>query len=225
LFAILLASIVLILIKVSLLASKNNQNGEYSINGRSDKVSPRQVELELNNTVQVEEYEESPIIKNILNYLKLHLLVEIFKENAMLYKLSHIINLFTSMYLGYALIGAILYSQIDIDNRAEDSLTDISEEHYPEDFKHIFIVLGIIIPVSLPLRFVIKIDKRRVIIPVLMVTLVVMVGSLLGVLLMGRYFCETATLRWTLAYLIFIPLELSISEFIIALVLFIAGRR
>jgi len=167
----------------------------------------------------------APIDYTIQSYIKLYVLVELFKKNNVFYKLSHIISLFTSMYLGYALIGAIMYSQIDIDRDADDSFTEISDNHYPSDAKYIFIALGIIIVVALPLRFLVKLNNKKVTIPTLAATLTVLVVSMLGVLLMGGYSCKAAADRWTLAYLIFIPLELTISEPIIAAVLFVAGKR
>jgi len=41
---------------------------------------------------------------------------------------------------------------------------------------------------------------------------------------MGAYFCQGAAMRWTLSYLIFIPLELAISEFIVSAIVCAAGR-
>jgi hypothetical protein len=203
----------------------------YTIDTRKAQAppaSPEDIELQLANSKDIEVVKEqppAPIDYTIQSYVKLYLLVEPFKKNDVLYKISHIISLFTSMYLGYALIGAIMYSQIDVDSDADDSFDDISQEHYPEDAKYIFIALGIIIPVALPLRFLAKLNNKKVTVPTLAATLTVMVGSMLGVLLMGGYFCKAAADRWTLAYLIFIPLELTISEPIIATVLFVAGKR
>jgi hypothetical protein len=48
---------------------------------------------------------------------------------------------------------------------------------------------------------------------------------MLGIVLMCSYFCQAATLRWTLAYMIFIPAELIISEFVISTMLFVAGKK
>jgi hypothetical protein len=46
-----------------------------------------------------------------------------------------------------------------------------------------------------------------------------------GILVMGIVFCMAAVDRWTAMYLIFIPLELVINEFLIMLMLFVSGKR
>jgi hypothetical protein len=153
--------------------------------------------------------------------LQEHILVQIFKNQIPVDKVRSMVNLLNSMFSGFALLGALLYG--DYQDNSNDSMSELAEEYYPEDMKKIFIALALVIPVVLPLRFSHKMNEvgKRI---TAAVTALVLLGCILGVLLMGAYFCQGAAMRWTLSYLIFIPLELAISEFIVSAIVCAAGR-
>jgi hypothetical protein len=161
---------------------------------------------------------------SFLEFIKNHILVSLFTNSSPVTALHQLVSFLTSMILGYALLGSFVHAFGDSKDNSSLNFEDISEMYYPEDIKIIFLSLGLVIPVTLPLRILVKANRPGMI-PVEIFTLIALIGSVLGVLLMGAYFCQGAIIRWTLSYLIFIPLELCISEFIIATVLTLACRR
>jgi len=158
------------------------------------------------------------------SFFNQHILADILKNQDPVEKINHMLSLLTSMFFGYAVLGAFNYAYGDIEDNSEDTFSDVAHDYYPMDLKYVCIALALVIPVALPLRLMTKIPGIAKLIT-LVFTIVILVGSILGVLLMGAYFCQGAAMRWTLSFLIYIPLELATSEFMIATVLFVAGRR
>lgn len=159
------------------------------------------------------------------SYFNLYIIIEIFRKDTKMYCMIHLTNFMATMHLGFALLGTFIFAFTDSEDNSSDTISEIALKHYPFDTRYIFMALAIVIPVSLPGRFLVKVGHGVVDIILLITSLFILLGSIFGILLMGSYFCQAATTRWTLAYLIFIPLELLISEFIISLVLFVASKR
>jgi len=160
----------------------------------------------------------------LLSIIKVHILVQMFKNHNPVDKVINMISLFTSMFLGFALLGAFTYTYGDSEDNSNDTMADMSNKYYPEDMKNVLIALAMVIPTALPLRFSHKMTGASKKVAVAFSTLT-LIGSILGVLLMGAYFCQGASIRWVLSYLIFVPLELVTSEFIISTVVSLAARR
>lgn len=129
------------------------------------------------------------------------------------------------MQLGYGLLGTFISAFTDSDDNQNDTMNDIGDLHYPHDVRYIFMALAIVIPVAVPVRFLAKTLKTKVLLICTLLTTAVMLVSMAGILVMGAVFCMAAVHRWTAMYLIFIPLELVINEFLIMLMLFVAGKR
>jgi hypothetical protein len=162
---------------------------------------------------------------SIRSYFKLHILIEIFRKDSKMYSMIHLFNFMVSQHLGFALLGTFIYAFTDSEDNSSDSIHEIADDNYPYDLRYIFMALAIVIPVSVPARFLVKLRNRVVDIVLLISSVSIFVGSMLGIVLMCSYFCQAATLRWTLAYMIFIPAELIISEFVISTMLFVAGKK
>jgi hypothetical protein len=123
---------------------------------------------------------------------------------------------------GFAILGALTYHFGDIEDNSDASFSDISEKYYPEDLKMVFIDLALVIPVVLPIRLISKITGALRPLAVAF-TVLILIASIVGVLTMGTLYCQGAMMRWTLSYLIFTPLELAISELILAAVVHLTG--
>jgi hypothetical protein len=168
----------------------------------------------------------TPQVSRVPLIFKQHILYDLFSNQAPLDTINHIGSFMSSMFFGFALLGAFVYGFGDMDDNTNYSLEDVSDEYYPGDMKYVFIALALVIPVALPLRVLVKTKlNAKIRIPAAIFSMVVLIASIVGVLLMGGYFCQGASVRWTLAYLIYIPLEVAISEFLVAAVLFMVRTR
>ena len=125
------------------------------------------------------------------------------------------LSLLTVSLLGFAILGAFTYHYGDIDDDSEVSFSDIAEDYYPGDLKMVFIALALVIPAVLPIRLISRLHKISRSVAVAF-TVMILIGSVIGILYMGAIFCKGAMMRWTLSYLIYTPLELAICELILA---------
>jgi len=162
----------------------------------------------------------------ISTFFKQHILAELFTNQSPMESINNIGSFMSSMFFGFAVLGAFVFGAGDSNDNTNYNLEDISDDNYPKDLKYVFIALALTIPVALPLRVMTKmtLDKKFKI-PIAILSMVTLIGSILGVLLMGAYFCQGASMRWTLNYLIYIPLELTITEFIVAAVVFMVSKK
>jgi hypothetical protein len=156
------------------------------------------------------------------NFLKKYILLRIFSNLSRVEKLYYMLSLLTATLLGFAILGAFTYHYGDIHDNYDASFSDISEKYYPEDLKMVFIALALVIPVVLPIRLISKLTGALRPLTVAF-TILILIGSIVGVLTMGTIYCQGAMMRWTLSYLIYTALELAISELILAAVVSYAG--
>jgi hypothetical protein len=156
------------------------------------------------------------------NFLKQFILLRIFTASGRYEKVYYMLSLLTATLFGYATLGGLTYHYGYIDDNSDASLSDISERYYPEDLKMVFIALALVIPVVLPIRLISKLTGAFRPLTVAF-TILILIGSIVGVLTMGTIYCQGAMMRWTLSYLIYTPLELAISELMIAAVVHFAG--
>jgi len=119
----------------------------------------------------------------------------------------------------FCVLGVFNYTFQDIEDYSEYTKT----EYYPGDMKSVFIALALVTPAILPFRLMSKFNNIGRSLTAAF-TVITLIGSIVGVLTMGALFCQGAAMRWTLSYLIYIPLELAITEFIVATVVHVAGR-
>jgi hypothetical protein len=158
------------------------------------------------------------------SFFSKHILVSLFKTSDPVERINKIVSLLTSMFLGFAILGAFNYHYGDVEDNSESSMTDIVSDYYPGDMKSVFITLALVTPAILPFRLMSKFNNiGRSLTSAF--TVLTLIGSIVGVLTMGALFCQGAAMRWTLSYLIYIPLELAITEFIVATVVHVAGRN
>jgi hypothetical protein len=163
---------------------------------------------------------------SVSGFFKQHILYDLFSSQAPIDTINHIGSFMSSMFFGYAVLGAFIYEYGNVDDNKNYSLGDVLNKFYPVDLQYVFIALGLVIPAALPLRVLAKTQlTRKFKIPAAVFSIVVLIGSIVASILMGVYFCQGASLRWTVAYLIYIPLELLISEFIAATILFMVRTR
>jgi len=194
-----------------------NQAPTYDNQDRKIQLSAEDIKI----SIDIEQNHKGPILRRLF---KQHILSYVFSSQSAYSGFFYMINMTGSMVLGYALLGAFVYSKGSIEDN-DNSINDIAAEFYPIDIKYVFIVLALVIPATLPLRLLADKDNYALKVLAQVFNLTITLGSVLGVILMGIYFCQGAALRWTLAYLIFIPLELLISEVIIASVLVLANSN
>jgi hypothetical protein len=195
-------------------------------NGNKGLVSsPSEIEIEIREDPETGTKQEAPRGHILIQFLKLHIFYEIFRESTYLYRVLHFIVFLNTMQLGYGLLGTFIFAFTDSDDNQNDTMNDIGDLHYPHDVRYIFMALAIVIPVAVPVRFLAKTLKTKVLLICTLLTTAVMLVSMAGILVMGAVFCMAAVHRWTAMYLIFIPLELVINEFLIMLMLFVSGKR
>ncbi len=191
----------------------------------NDYSSPPSNEIEIRQDTDSGTKKETSFNQILVQFLKLHVIHEIFRKSQFLYRLLHFIVFLNTMQLGYGLLGTFIFAFTDSDDNQDDSMDNIAEMHYPNDTRYIFMALAIVIPVATPVRFLAKTYNTEVILACTVLTSALMLVSMAGILVMGAVFCMGAVHRWTAMYLIFIPLELVISEISIMVMLFVAGKR
>lgn len=103
------------------------------------------------------------------------------------------LSLLTISLLGFAILGAFIYYNGDIDDNSDISFRDISEDYYPGDLKMVFIAMAWVIPVAITIR---------------LLSNLIIIASIAKILTMGAIFCKGASMRWILSYLIYTLLNL-----------------
>jgi hypothetical protein len=203
--------------------SSDKQPELYTVVGTGVKTGSRNVhsfeKSQLSTESRLEEV-KSPGVK----FLRQYILVHVFRKSSPFEKVYTWLSLLTATFFGFAILGAFTYHYGDIDDNSEASFRDAAEDYYIEDLKMVSIALALVIPVVLPIRLIYKLTG---ILKALAVgfTILILAGSIIGVLTMGAIFCWGAMMRCTISYLIYTPLEFLISELILASLLHLAGVR
>jgi hypothetical protein len=158
------------------------------------------------------------------NFLRHFILFRILSNSYKFGMIYSMLSVLTVSLFGFAILGAFMYHYGDINDNSESSFSDIAEDYYPEDLRMVFIALALVFPAVLPIRLISKLKEIYKFLAIAF-TVLILIGSTIAVFIIGTIYCKGAVMRWTLSYLIFIPLELVINEIILAALLHVIGVK